>query len=104
MSDSHELIAASVKYGSYNDERAFFEWLERIKGIERFEGIGHELRIHVSQNIDEPGLLDLIALFYRYGVDLTQIPKIFSAHAHPWLRQDTAYWFRAMFPNATPHE
>ena len=60
--DTHELVAASVKYRSYNDERAFFEWLERIKGVERFEGIGHELRIHVSQDIDETALQDLIAL------------------------------------------
>ena len=92
------LVATWVTYGSYNDERAFFEWLERIEGVERFEGVGRDLLIYVSQEIEELGLRDLVALFSRYGVDLAQIPKAFSVGEHPWLLKETAYWFRAMFP------
>jgi len=94
------LVADSVKYRSDNDERAFFEWLQRIEGVTRFEGVGRELRIDVSPEIDEWGLRDLIALFFRYGIDVTQIPKVFPVDEHPWLHQDTAYWFRAMFSQA----
>lgn len=37
------LLAKQVTYGSANDERAFFEWLGRIEGIESVKGVGDEL-------------------------------------------------------------
>jgi hypothetical protein len=96
---SHEvLVATSVRYGSPNDERAFFEWLQRIEGVDRVQGTGRDLRIHVRRDMDELALRDLVASFFRYGVDLTQIPKVFAVEEHAWLLNDTAYWFRAMFP------
>lgn len=97
------LVARQVTYGSPNDERAFFEWLERIDGVESVKGIGEEVHIHIKADIDEYGLRDLVALFFRYNVDLTQIPKVISTQIHPWLLKEGMYWFSAMFPegNAT---
>lgn len=92
------LVATSVKYRSANDERSFFEWIERIHGVEGVKGIGRELHVEVRTDIDEIDLRDIIALFFRYGVDLTQIPRAFSVEKYPWLVKEGMYWFSAMFP------
>lgn len=95
------LIARSMHYGSANDERAFFEWLERIDGFANAKGVGEELHVHIKESIDESSLRDLIALFFRYNIDLAQIPKVVSLHQHPWLLKPSVYWFSAMFPDAS---
>lgn len=91
-------VAKRVTYGSANDERAFFEWLERIDGVDAFDGVGSDLYVYVRKNIDEYGLRDLVAIFFRYKVDLTQIPKSVSVEDHSWLLNKEAYWFLLMFP------
>jgi len=93
------IVARSVRYYSASDERAFFEWLQRIDGFDHVKGIGEELHIHIKEDIDEYGLRDLVALFFRYNVDLTQIPKVVSTRQHPWLLKRNMYWFSAMFPD-----
>lgn len=93
------LVAASVSYRTSNDERAFLDWLYRIEGVDRVQSAGGDVRVHVRRDIDEPALRDLVALFFRYGVDLTQIPKVFSVDAHAWLLDRSGYWFGAMFPD-----
>jgi hypothetical protein len=70
----------------------------RIEGVDRVQSVGGHVRIHVRRDIDEPALRDLVALLFRNGVDLTQVPKVFSVDAHAWLLDQSGYWFRAMFP------
>lgn len=91
------LLAVGVDYYSKHDEQAFFEWLQRIDGFKTMNGVGGELRIYIEPQIDKYGLRDLIGLFFRYNVDLTQIPRAFPRRS--WMRQETAYWFAAMFPS-----
>lgn len=91
-------VARSVKYRSSNDERAFFEWLARIDGFESVKGVGNELHIQMNRDLGEHGLRDVIALFFRYNIDLTQIPKVIPPPQQPWLLKEGMYWFSAMFP------
>lgn len=93
------VVARAGPYYSSNDERSFFEWLGRIEGFQSVKGIGRELHIQIREDIDQDGLEDLVGLFFRYGADLTQIPKVFSTERHPWLLNGKAFWFLAMFPD-----
>lgn len=90
------LVTSAGRYRSANDERAFFEWLERIEGFDSVKGVGRELHIQLRKDIQKRGLIDLIGLFHRYGRDLTAIPRLFARRG--WLRDEKRYWFSAMFP------
>ena len=80
------LICKQVEFLSVNDETSFFEWLKRIEPIKEVNGVGDEIRLQLeSDSIDDESLRELAAIFFRYGVDLTQLSK--------FKRNDNAEWF-----------
>jgi hypothetical protein len=85
-------------YYSQGDERAFFEWAKRISCIEKLEGSGHELRIHVRRRrVSNTCLWELIGLFHRYDVAMDQLAQFESASNRAWFRSPKMFWYRAVF-------
>lgn len=77
-----KLTAKSVLYYSPFDEDAFFEWIQKIKSIKKFDGIGEELYLYFSsKKIPKKDLAELFGLFERYNVDREQL-KIFKSKFH----------------------
>lgn len=93
------LIANRVEYGSYNDEAAFFEWLDKIRGVLSYDGEGDALYIHVNSRLNEATLRDFLALFDRYGVDMKQLAVFDSDKFSPWFRDKNSYWYKSVFGN-----
>lgn len=66
--------ATRVWYYSKHDESAFFEWLDKLQCVASYEGQGDTLYINIQKKkVDESCLRELLALFYRYNVDLSQL-------------------------------
>lgn len=85
-------------YYSRKDEEAFFEWLRKIGCVQRVDGVGAELRIHIrSRRISEECLRELIALFWRYGGPMHQLAQFENARNRSWFRNPSMYWFRSVF-------
>jgi hypothetical protein len=96
------LEATRVLYRSENDESAFFEWLSKLECVQKYEGRGDTLSIHVIRNkVDESALRELLALFYRYGVDMRQLAVFESGDFQPWFTNSQAYWFPSVFGNSS---
>ncbi len=91
------LVASGVRYLSEGDERAFFGWLGRLECVQSFKGAGADLFISLSRAPTDDDLRELIALFYRYEIDLTQIAKHLTAGNAAWLRDAETYWHTRMF-------
>jgi hypothetical protein len=96
--DPIEVRADGVYYLSDLDESFFFEWLDRLKCVARYGGEGTELRIVISsESVDDGDLRNLIALFYRYEVDLRQLRRFQNTSNEGWLTGREKYWFDRMF-------
>lgn len=96
--DELTLIAKRVWYYSENDEAAFFEWLDKLACVKRYEGELDALNIHVDKSkVDEHALRELLALFLRYRVDLKQLRVFDRDEFAYWFRDPRAYWHRAVF-------
>lgn len=55
----------------------FFVWIKKIKCIEKFEGAGDELYLDlINKDLNYDDIKDLIALFYRYQIDMKQLGKL----------------------------
>lgn len=93
-----ELEAQRIHFFSRNDEKAFFEWLDKLTCVEKYAGQGDVLYISVNRAaVDEEALRDLLALFHRYGVDARQL-RIFDCETFSsWFRDSRAYWFGSVF-------
>lgn len=93
-----ELQADSIWYYSEFDEDFFFKWLERIPCFEKCEGIGTILYIDiVEEKLDQDCLRELLALFYRYNVDMTQLKQFDRKKWSKWFRGKEAYWHERVF-------
>ena len=95
MANDHlVLVATSVRYFSQGDEEAFFCWLKRIRCVGEVHGVGRDLLIPLSAAPDDDDLRELIGLFYRYRVDMTQL-AVFARSE--WASNPKAFWHRRMF-------
>ncbi|RQR33948.1 hypothetical protein DIE04_22680 [Burkholderia sp. Bp8994] len=92
------LSAKRVWYYSECDESAFFEWLDKLPCVKRYEGELDVLSIYVDQaKVDESALRELLALFRRYAVEMKQL-RVFDRNAFAsWFRDPRAYWHAAVF-------
>ncbi|MFE3257117.1 hypothetical protein ACFXPS_16750 [Nocardia sp. NPDC059091] len=87
MGAADELIleAESVRYYSYNDEAAFFEWLDKLPCVISYRGRGTTLYITVNgAQVDDNAFVDLFALFRRYGVDREQLRTLAPRRFIAW--------------------
>jgi hypothetical protein len=74
------LVCKRVIFYSPNDEAVFFEWMGRIKCVVGISGDGDEIRLKIKRRkISNSNLRDLIALFRRYCIDLTQLKQFGSS-------------------------
>lgn len=95
--------ATCITYYSDNDEAAFFEWLDKIKCVDGYSGKGGTLFIKIDAGkIDKDySLRELLALFYRYDIDMSQL-AIFDDRKkkkRQWFSNNPqAYWFKKVFP------
>ncbi|MGW4118107.1 hypothetical protein [Nocardia sp. NPDC004711] len=80
-----------LTYYSYNDEAAFFEWLDKLPCVTSYRGRGRALFIAVNvAAVDDEAFRDLLALYQRYG--LSRDP----------LRRLAPERFTALFETAAP--
>jgi hypothetical protein len=90
-------------YYSQGDERAFFEWVNRISCVLKVVGSGPELRIHVrSRRVSHDCLRELIALFHRYQGAMRQLAQFENPSNRKWFRNPSAYWYRSVFSSSRP--
>ncbi len=83
---------------SEKDEELFFEWLDKIKCVKKYEGHFCTLDIEVDADlIDENELREMIALFLRYDVDMKQLAMFDHPQFSVWLKNKSTHWYGVIF-------
>ncbi|WP_116811993.1 hypothetical protein [Steroidobacter cummioxidans] len=95
------LVATSVWYFSQGDEDSFFSWLKSIQCVSGVHGAGRDLFIEISTtNVSNADLIELIALFYRYDVDMRQLRQMLTEQNAAWFRDQEKFWHDKVFGSA----
>ncbi|OLL27791.1 hypothetical protein BTH42_31705 [Burkholderia sp. SRS-W-2-2016] len=98
MTNEIVLSAKRVRYYSECDETAFFEWLDKLSSVKRYEGELDVLSIYVDETkVDESALRELLALFQRFAVEMEQLRVFDRQEFAPWFRDPRAYWHAVVF-------
>jgi hypothetical protein len=87
----------SVRFYAQSDETAFFEWIGRIKGIRKTKGVGDVLYLHVRKPVSDTTLVDMLALFQRYGISMRQLGQFSTTKNRAWFEDPRKYWFKKVF-------
>jgi hypothetical protein len=91
-------VEKGVHFYHPNDERAFFEWLSRIPCVKGYYGEGVDgLVVRLRRRPGKDDLRQLLALWYRYGVNMRQLAKFETAENRSWFRNPRGYWYRGVF-------
>jgi hypothetical protein len=86
----------------YQDEKSFFDWLQSVVGIERFEGEIEGLKIYINLNIfDESSFADVAGLFARYEINMQILRELMSTENMSWFEDRNFYWHSMIFPESS---
>ena len=93
------LVCKRVWYYSSTDEDMFFEWISRIKCIATYDGVRDELYLYINtKRVSNENLRELLALFYRYKIDMKQLQIFLNKNNNQWFYDNKkAYWHRRVF-------
>ncbi|MCD5329674.1 hypothetical protein ACFFU8_15245 [Chromobacterium piscinae] len=88
-----------TSFYSYGDERRFFQGLDEIDCIKNIKGVGRDLIFDINLNyLSKERLLELIALFWRYQIDLAPLRVLAErSKKFAWLSEECHYWHGHMY-------
>lgn len=98
-----KLTCKSVYFYSQLDEQYFFAWLQNITSIIKIDGAQDELYLYCkSSTIPDQDLRELLALFYRYKIDMKQLTVFLNNKNKMWFFDPPkGYWHRRVFGSNT---
>jgi hypothetical protein len=88
-----------VWFFSTGDEKAFFGFAAGIKAVREVSGEVDEILLQVVSRPSETSLRDLIALFYRYDIEMSQLRQFCSPGNRHWFHDPQKFWFEKVFRN-----
>ena len=87
-----KIFATDVAYYGRLDEDLFFEGLYRNPAFKSVKGIHRTLLIRIdARRLTWEATYDLVALFYRYGIDLKELSKIAVGRRREWIEPWLGY-------------
>lgn len=86
-----------LTFYSQKDETNFFAWLKSIDAIEFVRGEGLSIIANVLEPVSDPDLRELIAVLYRYGVDMKQLDHLVNDANREWFAVPGMYWYSRVF-------
>jgi hypothetical protein len=93
-----ELIIQEGTYYSQADEDAFFDRLNGLRCIKSVRGAPDGLHVALSRTPTEMQLRELIALLYRYGLDMTPLAALRTERNAAWFAKDRRmFWHARVF-------
>ena len=86
-----KIVATSVRYWHLSDERAFFEWLDRMPFVREYRGVVEDLFIEFNRTPTYDDLWEIIGFCRRYGIDLRQLEQFVDSENRRWLPDEIAW-------------
>ena len=80
-----QIIATGVVYYHPSDERAFFEWLDRMPFVKEYHGVVRDLFIRFNCTPTHDDLWEIIGFCRRYDIELKQLEKFITDENRGWL-------------------
>jgi len=92
-----ELIIRGPRYFSHGDETAFFAWLESIPCVDDVKGRLKDLHIRLKRPPSNADLRELIALLYRYRMNMKPLAAMKTPSNAKWFDDESKYWHAKVF-------
>lgn len=93
------IVEYKIKFFSPYDITTFTQWVKKISVITSYTINNSEINLQIkSKNISKIDLKDLIALLYRYKIDMTQLQIFLKESNRSWFYDNKkSYWHALIF-------
>jgi hypothetical protein len=102
MPDALRIVATDVLYYHQADERAFFEWLDRMTFVGNYYGVVGDLIIEFNRLPSDDDLWEIIGFCRRYGINMAQLAKFETVRNSIWMRDPEKFWHAEIFGRDGP--
>jgi hypothetical protein len=93
-----ELVIQEKYYYSQADEDAFYDRLNSLRCVRSIQGTPDGVHIALSRAPTDSQLRELIALLYRYDLDMTPLAAFRTKRNAPWFSENRdAFWHSKVF-------
>ncbi len=93
-----ELILQERYYYSLADEKTFYDRLHALRCVKEVRGARDGLHVVLSRSPTEAQLRELIALLYRYGLDMRPLASLRTERNEDWFAKNRkAFWHAKVF-------
>ena len=93
-----KIIVKCPSYFSQGDEESFWHRLQSIKCVKAFEGKGNDYYITLARAPGNADLRELIALFFRYDVNMRSLAAFQTDRNAKWFAENRkAFWHSRVF-------
>jgi hypothetical protein len=95
------LECKNTTFFSQLDETSFFERIDQIKCIKRWEGVSNSIVLHIkTKTISDNCLRELISLFHRYKIEMSQLSCFLDKKNKKWFFDNKeSFWHKKIFKN-----
>lgn len=102
----NKLECKSVRFYSEGDELSFFNWLNSIEAVDLVQGAGNCINVYLKKlHISDECLRELIAVFFRYRIEMTQLGRLLNNDNAEWFQRNTkAYWHQSIFSDCSSRD
>ncbi len=91
------LKCRGVRYLSEGDELVFSYWLKNISVIKKIDYKDFDIYLTIPKRISRRNLLNIIALFYRYRIDMKQLKQFLTKENKYWFHWKGKFWYKKIF-------
>lgn len=93
------LVCKRVAYYGLTDKELFFHWICMLSSVHHINGDGDELYLVLkSDQLNEQHIMELLAFFKRYAIDLRQIrPLLNETNQAYFMKKKSAFWYKPLF-------
>jgi hypothetical protein len=93
-----QLVVHRVIFYSQQDEFSFFRWLDELSPTVTYKGQLDDILIDLKDSSpSRTTLRELLGLFYRYHVEMSQLAQFESPSNREWFRNPRAFWYEQVF-------
>jgi hypothetical protein len=98
-----ELIIQESTYYSQAGEDAFFDRLNSLRCVEAIKGASDGLHVTLCGLPTDMQLRELVALLYRYGLDMTPLAALRNEKNEAWFAKNReTFWHGRVFGKSRP--
>lgn len=96
-----EIVIREGTYYSSADESAFYDRLAGLRCIAGVRGARDGLHISLSRRPSDMQLREIIALLYRYELDMKPLTALLTEKNASWYADPNTFWHAAVFGKGT---